>query len=136
MNDIKDINTVQFRKKDLQGKKFKICRFILFFHPYGVNFFRKFIYAIQFFILVPVAFIIDLIFLVLGFILKFLFNEIKNLWSGAKQLTSKLLYELLKALIKPFLMLTSVFVFAIIMYSLFKDISIIQGFEIVYQKLF
>lgn len=134
--DIQNINTVQYRKKELQNKRFKVSRFFLSFHPYGSIWYRNVIYFLQFFIFVPVAFIFDLVFLIVGFVLRFLFDEIKNLWKGAKQLTGKLLYDLLKALIKPFAILTSVFIFGVIMYSLIKEITITEGFEIIIEKLF
>jgi len=134
--DIQNINTVQYRKKELKEKPFKLCRFFLSFHPYGSIWYRNVIYGIQFFIFVPVAFAFDLIFLVVGFVLRFLFDEVKSLWIGAKRLTAKLLYDLLKSLIKPFAILTSIFIFGVIMYSLIKEITITQGFEIVIEKLF
>lgn len=134
--DIQNINSLQFRSKVEKGKPFKVTKFVLSFYPYGSIWYRNLIYFLQFFILFPVALVLDLVLWLSGKIFELIFGEFKDLYKRSKDITFKLIYDLFKALVKPFAVLTSIFVFCLFVYSLIKDISIYDAFKMVYIKLF
>jgi len=127
------MNTWYYTQPDKSAKKriFKITPVI-----WGVNFtgsvlFKNLCYLVQIFLIIPVTFCLDLVIIVIISVFKifyFLFLEIKKL-------TFKLLYELLKAILKPFLILFSIGLFAIILFAVFTESSVIEVIQLIIKSL-
>jgi len=112
--------------------KFICTRFLLKSDIAGKRWQVILTYALQIFIGVPIALIID----ILTALIKLISKAVKSILLETKKLTLKLAYELLKALLKPFAILLSIFAFSVIIYSLIKDITVFQTVNIIMSKLF
>lgn len=119
--------------QDIPKKGAMYCtRFLFKNHVTGKRWQINLTYILQVFLGFPIALIID----ILTILIKLIVKAIKSLLIEIKQLSFKLIYELLKALLKPFAVLTSIFAFAVIVYSLIKDITVFQTVSIIISKIF
>jgi len=127
------MNTWYYTQPDKSAKKriFKITPVVWSIYFTGTVLFKNICYFIQIFLIIPVTFCLDLVIIVIISVFKifyFLFLEIKKL-------TFKLLYELLKALFKPFVILFSIALFGIVLFALFTENSVIEVIQLIIQSL-